>query len=70
MNYRVKRSCGCEDLIAFTRSAAAWSEREAYLKKIPCNKCHQKRLEEKVSKGVPSLTELCFGADNLKKEGV
>ena len=68
MNYPVKRECGCRETVSFKGSNVAWKEREALLEKTPCTKCHLKRLQEKVRTGVPSLTELCFGNNNHKRE--
>jgi ssDNA-binding Zn-finger/Zn-ribbon topoisomerase 1 len=61
MRYLVKRECGCTESVAFKGSDVAWKERERMLKKLPCNKCHLKRMRERVSTGVPTLTEMCFG---------
>ena len=64
MNYQVRRECGCIDKVDFKGTHAAWKERETLMKKLPCNKCHAKRIQEKVKAGVPQLTEHCFGANN------
>jgi len=61
MTYRVRRGCGCHEDVSFKGSNAAWKEREVLLKRLPCNFCHTKRLKERVSAGVPSLAEMCFG---------
>ena len=62
MTYQIKRECGCLEKINFTGSNAAWREREILLKRLPCCKCHTKRIKERVSAGVPSLTEICLGS--------
>lgn len=61
MTYQVRRECGCVEKIEFKGSDAAWRERDAMLKRLPCSKCHAKRLQERVSAGVPTLLGMCFG---------
>lgn len=61
MTYRVKRQCGCVEKVEFKGTDAAWKEREVLLERLPCLKCHAKRLQERVRDGVPSLIEMCSG---------
>ncbi len=48
MKIPVTRSCGHKETVDFKGTTAAWKDREALLKRLPCNECHIKRLRERV----------------------